>query len=457
MRQFFTNTNARAYDDLEERAKGACIRFRNQAMPPGCTPSHADVGFEIDRNSGESCLYVSTGIDYQGPDPEVRDWLRNGVKRFSSFSELKAWIMGPLQQAYRNSASQFPVPAPAATASRLTDMPAVHAMLQGADRTWHLDEEKLFDRLRRKVLGQDAALKGLCSVVARHCAKVHPQRPAVLFTIGPSGVGKTRAAEMLARELQNIDDAGHGYQFLRLDMAEYQEAHRVSQLLGAPQGYVGHGEGSQLVDALRANPRTIVLFDEIEKAHPAILRVLMNAMDAGRLSTPGQDSGSREIDCRHAVFMFTSNIDAEGVLGELESRNGFGDRVVEDEVCRRRLRAAGIATEIVGRIGRFLVFRPLSPEIQAEIMALVIAEVAAEYGLHVSRMEPSVVSTLMTRLQSRAFGVRPARYLVDDELGKAFAEAARKQASSLVVIVGPPYACVASTSERPGADTVPAS
>ena len=106
-----------------------------------------------------------------------------------------------------------------------------------------------------------------------------------MFAVGPSGVGKTRAAEALAQALNGLLEAGAGYQFLRLDMAEYQESHRVSQLLGAPQGYVGHGEGSQLLDTLAANPRTIVLFDEIEKAHPSILRVLMNAMDAGRLSS----------------------------------------------------------------------------------------------------------------------------------------------------------------------------
>src|SRR5205807_2293117 len=104
----------------------------------------------------------------------------------------------------------------------------------------------------------------------------------VVFAVGPSGVGKTRTAEAMAQVLREVDEDNEAYQFLRLDMTEYQEAHRVSQLIGAPQGYIGHGEGSQLIDALRANRRTIVLFDEIEKAHPAILRVLMNAMDAGR-------------------------------------------------------------------------------------------------------------------------------------------------------------------------------
>ena len=133
-----------------------------------------------------------------------------------------------------------------------------------------------------------------------------------------------------------------------LTMNEYQEAHRVSKLLGAPQGYIGHGEGSQLLDTLRANPRTIILFDEIEKAHSAILRVLMNAMDAGRISGTSQSSVGREVDCCKAIFLFTSNLNANDLLEEIQIRQAFGNRPIEDEICRRRLHASGIAPEIVG-------------------------------------------------------------------------------------------------------------
>jgi len=254
----------------------------------------------------------------------------------------------------------------------------------------------------------------------------------------------------MAQVLREFDDDDNGYQFLRLDMTEYQEAHRVSQLIGAPQGYIGHGEGSQLLDALRANPRTIVLFDEIEKAHPSILRVLMNAMDAGRLSTASRSANGREVDCRQAVFMFTSNLDAKDILDELESRTAFGNRAVEDEVCRRRLHAAGVAPEIVGRIGRFLVYRILSPEIRAEIVALAISDVAEEYGLRVAYIEPTVIVELMQKARSQSFGVRPERFLIDDLLGGAFAKTAKQGASGPIVVVGPPFDCRPHASE--GAD-----
>ena len=224
-------------------------------------------------------------------------------------------------------------------------------------------------------------------------------------------------------------------------MSEYQEPHRVSQLLGAPQGYVGHGEGSQLVDALRGNPCTVVLYDEMEKAHPSIMRALMNAMDAGRLSTSTAGTSGREIDCSRAIFMFTSNIDATATLDELDARGGLGDRAVEDDVCRRRLRAAGLAPEIVGRIGRFLVYRPLTTEVRAAIVTLSVGEVAEEYGVRVAYVDPAAVIELVRGTGSAGFGVRPERYLIDETLGAAFAKAARDGTQQPVAVSGPPWRC----------------
>lgn len=445
MRQFLVDNDV-AFRDLEERAKWACIRFRGLEMPPGSTPGRADVGFEIDPDSGAARLYVSRGVRYSGPSTAVREWCGAAVMQFPSFEALRAWLHGPLAAAFdaRTAAGDSPASdnSPGGnTQTPLTDMTAVHRGIRDMNRPLYLDEATLFEQLRKRVLGQDDALKSLAAVMVRHCARRKPARPAVVFAVGPSGVGKTRTAEVTAQVLRELDEENKGYQFLRLDMTEYQEAHRVSQLIGAPQGYIGHGEGSQLVDALRANPRTIVLFDEIEKAHPAILRVLMNAMDAGRLSTASRSGSGREIDCRHAVFMFTSNLDAKEILDELESRESFGNRAVEDEVCRRRLHASGIAPEIVGRIGRFLVYRPLSDETRAEIMALSIAEVAEEYGVKLAYVEPSVIVDLMQRTRSQGFGVRPERFLIDDALGGAFAAAAAQRTTEPVDVAGPPFAC----------------
>lgn len=269
----------------------------------------------------------------------------------------------------------------------------------------------------------------------------NPSRPAVFFAVGETGVGKTHSAQSLAQVLSELRNDHAHYGFVRLDMAEYQEGNRISQLTGAPQGYIGFGEGSQLVDALRANPKTVILFDEIEKAHPSILRSLMAMMDAGRLSTAAKSNGTRELDCRSSMIIFTSNLEATGIIGELEERNAFGQTGIEDEVCRRRLKAVGISPEIVGRIARFLVFRPLSAEARAEIVTLAIADVAREYGLEVQRIEPSVVVRILETIRSQGFGARPERYQIDELLGGRFAQMAGAGNRKPIAVTGPPFEC----------------
>lgn len=443
MKQFIEGSDAQ-FAGLAERAKVNCVRFRNEALPPGSIPATADIGFEVSPDSGAATLLVDRRIRYTG-SPAVKEWLESGVREFPTFVALRDWVRGPLAEAFRAGVATGRRPAARDNGnpepSRLTDMSAVREGIQNIHRPLYLDEKAVYDRLRTRVLGQDGALETLAGAVSRHCARRQPRRPAVAFALGPSGIGKTRTAEVLAEELRGMDSENAGYQFLRLDMSEYQESHRVSQLIGAPQGYVGYGEGSQLLDALRANPRQVVLFDEIEKAHPAILRVLMNAMDAGRLSTASGSRSGHQIDCRFAIFIFTSNLDSKDVLDELEARGGFGKPAVEDEVCRRRLHTAGIAPEIVGRIGCFLVYRPLSPETRAEIVTLAVREVAQEFGLEVSYVEPGVVVDLMEKVRSQNFGVRPERSLIDNTLGSAFAQAAKDRVPNPVDVRGPPYRC----------------
>ena len=287
----------------------------------------------------------------------------------------------------------------------------------------------------------------MSGAVCRHLARRSPRRPTTVFAVGPTGVGKTRTAESVPPALRAVAPKSAEYGYLRLDMAEYQERHRVSQLIGSPQGYVGYGDGAQLVDRLRDNPKTIVLFDEIEKAHPDVLRCLMNAMDAGRLSTAAGTTAGREIDCRFALFFFTSNLDSKGTLDDLEQRSGFDQPVIVDEVCRRRLRAAGVPPEITGRIGSFLVYRPLTHETRAEILTLAIARVGKEYGVQVANIEPEVVAAILNQSPSDGFGARPDEYIADAFLGAAFAESARRNGSEPVrVVAGPPMRCEPTNS-----------
>lgn len=449
----FINSGDAAFASLERQATGRCVVFPQQLMPPGATPNRARVGFEVSEADGTASLLVDRGIEYVGPNHDVRRWLLDGEMRFQSFERLRQWIQEDLKACY--GLNPGPGPNPEAhrrspvSATELTDLDAVMSQAATSDGTTHIDEDELLAHLSRRIRGQDDALRVMTRVICRHLSRRFPRRPATLMALGPTGVGKTASAEWLPHALRDLDLVGAGYGYLRLDMSEYQERHRISQLLGAPQGYIGYGDGAQLVDALVANSRTIVLFDEIEKAHPDILRALMNAMDAGRLSTSSPTAPGREVDCRGAIFIFTSNLDASGMLKEISDRDAFGSREVMEGVCRRRLRAAGVAPELVGRIGCFLVFRPLSAEARAEVITLSIARVADEYGLRLFKIAPGVVANILNACPADGFGARPDEYLVDEVLGACFAEAARSGITAPIALEGgPPYRCEPVQSEQ---------
>ena len=423
MHQFFVGSDS-AYIHLERKAETACIRFRDQEMPPGTEPSMADIGFEVQPSDGAAKLLVDQGLIYFGSSSEVRQWLSDGIKQFPSFEELKSWLKNDLATVYSDSDSisdSYRQSSP----ELVTDLAAVEVYSADNNASNFIEENQLLITLNKIVRGQEEAMKVLSRQVSHHIARTDPRRPATILAIGPTGVGKTLAAESTPKALKIIHPSGAEYDFLRLDMNEYQESFRVSQLLGSPQGYVGYRDGTQFIDALTNNPRTIVLFDEIEKAHGDVLQALMNAMDAGRLSTASDSGNGRVIDCRQAIFYFSSNLNADEIVDTIEQRSLWEDETAMDSVCRQSLRTAGIAPELVGRISSFLVFRPLRDSVKAEIMTMAILRVAAEYGVKIQYIEPELITSLLRENPTHNYGARPYEYLAARNLGSVFANAAQ--------------------------------
>jgi hypothetical protein len=422
-------------------AKGMAA-VRDVRLPDCFEPAMTDVIFlTVDGNLE---IYISAANRYRGSAPAwleimARPSAPGGARLAVICPPGPAAALGTFKELLDSASGVRRVHRPGP--QLLSDVGEALAAARPSPRHPVPDAAAVFESLAARVRGQDDALRLLSRLACRHLARQQPRRPATAFALGPTGVGKTLAAESLPAALQEAGPGGTEYAFVRLDMSEYSESHRVSQLLGAPQGYVGHDNGAQLVNTLKANPKTIVLFDEIDKAHARVQYTLMNAMDAGRLSTAKASNGGWELDCREAIFLFTAHCDTAEILAEANRRAAKGHERAADDVCRAHLRATGILPEFIGRIGAFLVFRQLSERTRAEIIALSVSRTAQEYGLTVERVAPAVIAHLLALREDAGFGARPDEFLVDEVLGDCFATAADNLKGVPLAIAGPPFEC----------------
>ena len=229
--------------------------------------------------------------------------------------------------------------------SKWTHIPVSRLMEGEIQKLIHME-----DRLHRRVVGQDEAIQAVSNAIRRARAGLQdPNRPLGSFIfLGPTGVGKTELARALAEFLFDDEQA-----MIRIDMSEYQEKHTVSRLLGAPPGYVGYEEAGQLTEAVRRRPYSVVLFDEIEKAHPEVLNVMLQLLDDGRLT----DGKGRTIDFKNTVVIMTSNL-GSAFLTDL------GERGIDEGVTRRVMEALRIhfRPEFINRVDEIIIFHPLSRE-----------------------------------------------------------------------------------------------
>jgi ATP-dependent Clp protease ATP-binding subunit ClpB len=212
------------------------------------------------------------------------------------------------------------------------------------------------DGLRERVVGQDEAIEAVANAVRSARAGLQdPNRPLGSFLfLGPTGVGKTETARALAEFLFDDEQA-----MVRIDMSEYQEKHTVSRLIGAPPGYVGYDEAGQLTEAVRRRPYSVILFDEVEKAHPEVLNVLLQLLDDGRLT----DAQGRTVDFRNSIVIMTSNLGSQWITERGIAWEQIKERVME--AVRAHFRP-----EILNRIDEVVIFHPLGLEQITEIVEI---------------------------------------------------------------------------------------
>ena len=277
--------------------------------------------------------------------------------------------------------------------SRWTNIPVAKLLSSEKEKLLYLE-----DNMKKRVMGQDEALKLVSNAIIRSRSGIKdPNRPIGSFMfLGPTGVGKTEVARTLAYEL--FDDEKH---MVRIDMSEYMEKFSVSRLVGAPPGYVGYDEGGQLTEAVRRNPYSIVLFDEIEKAHPDVLNLLLQILDDGRVT----DSNGRTVDFKNTIIIMTSNLGSEYILDNQKD-------LVMQEVKQH------FRPEFINRIDEIIIFNTLTEDVLSQILDKIIHDIESRLSdLNIKiELSDKARESLIAIGYDISFGARPLKRLISNTL-----------------------------------------
>jgi ATP-dependent Clp protease ATP-binding subunit ClpB len=374
--------------DLREQSKGLTSRWQTEKQAISelreLKERQEQIHVDIERAEREANLEKAARLRY-GELREVEQKIANAEAKLKTLQGEGALLK-----------EEVDTEEIAAIVARWTGIPVTRLLEGETEKLIHMEE-----RLHQRVVGQDEALRVVSNAVRRARAGLQdPNRPIGSFIfLGPTGVGKTELARALAEFLFDDEHA-----MVRIDMSEYQEKHTVSRLIGAPPGYVGYEEGGQLTEAVRRRPYSVVLFDEIEKAHNEVFNVLLQLLDDGRLT----DGQGRTVDFRNTVVIMTSNLGNQLWEGEQEVTRDAINRILQNH----------FRPEFLNRIDEIVVFRPLTRGQLAEVVDFQLKRVSQlladrGYFLEVSQIAREF---LADEGYDPAFGARPLKRTIQREL-----------------------------------------
>ena len=286
----------------------------------------------------------------------------------------------------------------------------------------------LEDNLKSKIIGQDEACELVAKAIKRSRVQLSDRRrPASFIFVGPTGVGKTELVKVLAKEMFDSVDP-----LIRLDMSEYMEKHSVSKIIGSPPGYVGYDEAGQLTERVRRKPYSVILFDEIEKAHPDVMNILLQILDEGKIT----DSQGRNVSFENTIIAMTSN------AGSSNGMNGVGFAKTQSDVTKERAMKGlrdFLRPEFLARVDEVIVFKPLSEEAYAKIAKLNLEELRSP--LKEKKLELSISDEVYAAVAKKAFGGkfggrdirRVIRSDIEDKIAEMLIENSEKQLSAVEI------------------------
>ena len=361
-------------------------------------------GIQQDKQQMEQLKFEAERAEREG------DYAKVAEIRYGRLQQLQADIEARQQQLKERQGTEAMVKEEvtpddiAEVVARWTGIPVTRMMQSEREKLLHLEDE-----LHRRVVGQDEAIQAVADAVRRSRAGLQdPKRPIGSFIfLGTTGVGKTELAKALADYLFNDENM-----MTRIDMSEYQEKFSVSRLVGAPPGYVGYDEGGQLTEAVRRKPYSVVLFDEIEKAHPDVFNILLQVLDDGRLT----DNKGRTVNFKNTLIIMTSNIGSQLIQQRFEHLAGKSEteraRIVDEtKVSVLDMLKQTIRPEFLNRIDDIIMFEPLSQSQIAEIVRLQVAGISrllADQGVTL-QVDDSAVNLVAQAGFDPEFGARPVK------------------------------------------------
>ncbi len=361
-------------------------------------------GIQQDKQQMEQLKFEAERAEREG------DYAKVAEIRYGRLQQLQADIEARQQQLKERQGTEAMVKEEvtpddiAEVVARWTGIPVTRMMQSEREKLLHLEDE-----LHRRVVGQDEAIQAVADAVRRSRAGLQdPKRPIGSFIfLGTTGVGKTELAKALADYLFNDENM-----MTRIDMSEYQEKFSVSRLVGAPPGYVGYDEGGQLTEAVRRKPYSVVLFDEIEKAHPDVFNILLQVLDDGRLT----DNKGRTVNFKNTLIIMTSNMGSQLIQQRFEHLAGKSEteraRIVDEtKVSVLDMLKQTIRPEFLNRIDDIIMFEPLSQSQIAEIVRLQVAGISrllADQGVTL-QVDDSAVNLVAQAGFDPEFGARPVK------------------------------------------------
>ena len=343
---------------------------------------------ELDRAERSVQLEKAAEIKY-GKLPELEKKVEQAQKK---------WAQIPVEkQILREEVDEEDI---ARVVSRWTGIPVTSILESETEKLVHLEE-----KLQERVIGQNDALTAVAKAIRRNRSGISDRTKPIgsFLFLGPTGVGKTETARALAQLLFNDEHA-----IIRIDMSEYQESHTVARLIGSPPGYVGYDEGGQLTEAVRRKPYSVILFDEIEKAHPQVFNLFLQLLDDGRLT----DSKGVTVDFRNTIIIMTSNLGSEIIY------DYTGKDEKELELKLWQVLRAQFKPEFLNRLDQVIIYHPLATEQIQKISKLQLEMVQnrlAENNIHL-KITDDLIAFFAKHGYDPSFGARPLKRLIDDKL-----------------------------------------